>query len=99
MNLTDIVHVQSTYISTIDFNTTPYGPVEIFDTNIGYIGGLLSSSYDLLKSSLFSNTYNQDQVNALLAQAVSLAKKVAYGFNTPSGIASVNVNFTSNEPV
>ena len=98
MNLTDIVEKELAYISTIDFNTTPYGPVEIFDTNIRYIGGLLSS-YDLLKSELFSNTYDQDQVNALLAQAVSLANKVAYGFDTPTGIAAANVNFTSNTPI
>ena len=98
MNLTDIVTTQLAYISTIDFNTTPYGNVEIFDTSIRYIGGLLSS-YDLLNSGQFPNTYNQDQVNALLAQAASLADKVAYGFNTPSGIASTDVNFTSNEAI
>lgn len=28
-----------------------------------------------------------------------LADKIAYGFNTPSGIASSNVNFTSDQPV
>ncbi|KAL9090305.1 MAG: hypothetical protein Q9165_005338 [Trypethelium subeluteriae] len=98
MNLTDIVEEQLAYIQTIDFTTTPYGPVEIFDTNIRYVGGLLSS-HDLLKSGLFPNNYNQDQVNALLSQAVSLANKIAYGFDTPTGIASTNVNFTSNTPV
>ncbi|KAI9663155.1 MAG: maturation of Asn-linked oligosaccharides protein [Bathelium mastoideum] len=98
MNLTDIVEEQLAYIQTIDFTTTKYGPVEIFDTSIRYIGGLLSS-HDLLRSGLFPNSYNQDQVNALLAQAVTLANKVAYGFDTPTGIASTNVNFTSNTPV
>ena len=98
MNLTDIVEEQLAFIPTVDFTTTPYGPVEIFDTNIRYVGGLLAS-HDLLKSGLFPNNYNQDQVNALLAQAVSLANKIAYGFNTPTGIASTDVNFTSDTPI
>lgn len=98
MNLTEIVATQLAYISTIDFNTTPYGPVEIFDTNIRYVGGLLSA-YDLLKSGLFPSTYDQAQVDALLSQAASLADKLAYGFNTPSGINAADVDFTTNIPV
>lgn len=99
MNLTDVVAKQLSYISTIDFETTSSGPVEIFDTNIRYLGGLLSS-YDLLKSGLFpTSAYDESEIDALLAQAVSLADKIAYGFNTPSGIASVDVDFTTNTPV
>lgn len=99
MNLTDVVAKQLSYISTIDFNTTSTGPVEIFDTNIRYLGGLLSS-YDLLNSGLFpASAYDQADIKALLSQAVTLADKIAYGFNTPSGLASVDVDFTTDTPV
>lgn len=99
MNLTDIVAKQLAFISQIDFTTTTYGPVEIFDTNIRYVGGLLSS-YDLLKSGAFpSSAYPASDIDALLSQAISLADKIAYGFNTPSGIASVDVDFLTNTPV
>ncbi|ROW01417.1 hypothetical protein VPNG_07624 [Cytospora leucostoma] len=100
MNLTEIVAKQLDFIQTIDFTTTANGgPVEIFDTNIRYVGGLLSA-YDLLKSGLFPTAgYESAQIDALLAQATSLADKIAFGFNTPSGIASADVNFTSNTPV
>ncbi len=98
MNLTDIVQEQLSFIQNIDFTTTTYGPVEIFDTNIRYVGGLLSA-YDLLKSGLFYNNYPRSQINALLSQAVVLADKIAYGFDSPTGLAASNVNFTDNTPV
>lgn len=99
MNLTDVVAKQLSFIANIDFETTSSGPVEIFDTNIRYLGGLLSS-YDLLKSGLFpTSAYEKADIDALLTQAVSLADKIAYGFNTPSGLASVDVDFTTNTPV
>ncbi|KAH9839624.1 glycoside hydrolase family 47 protein, partial [Teratosphaeria destructans] len=98
MNLTDIVEQQLAYIQKIDFTNTTYGPVEIFDTSIRYLGGLIAS-YDLLKSGQFPNSYDQAQVAALVSQAESLANKIAYGFNTASGISSTYVNFSSNTPV
>jgi len=98
MNLTDVVEQQLAFIQKIDFDTTTYGPVEIFDTSIRYLGGLIAS-YDLLNSGLFPNTYDQAQIKALLSQAVSLADKIAFGFDSPTGLASTDVNFTSNQPV
>ncbi|KAK0275228.1 hypothetical protein LTR35_011276 [Friedmanniomyces endolithicus] len=98
MNLTDVVAQQLAFIQKIDFTTTTYGPVEIFDVSIRYLGGLISA-YDLLKSGQFFNAYPQNQIEALLSQAVSLADKIAFGFNTPTGLSSANVNFTSNQPV
>jgi mannosyl-oligosaccharide alpha-1,2-mannosidase len=59
----------------------------------------LLSAYDLLKSGQFYNGYGDAKIEMLLKQAVSLADKIAYGFNSPTGIQSSNVNFTSNEPV
>lgn len=67
------------------------------ETNIRYIGGLLGA-YDLLKTGQFGS-YDEQKVDTLLKQAVLLADKVAYGFNTPSGIPAVFVNFTTNEPI
>ncbi|KAF2770472.1 seven-hairpin glycosidase [Teratosphaeria nubilosa] len=98
MNLTDIVEQQLAYIQKIDFTTTTYGPVEIFDTSIRYLGGLIAS-HDLLKSGQFPNPYDQAQVAALVSQAESLANKIAYGFNTATGISSTYVNFSSDTPV
>ncbi|KAF3768668.1 family 47 glycoside hydrolase [Cryphonectria parasitica EP155] len=99
MNLTDVVAKQLSFISTVDFSTTSYGDVEVFDTNIRYLGGLLSS-HDLLKSGLFPTaSYDEADIDALLSQAVVLADKLAYSFDTPSGIASVDLNFISDTPV
>ena len=98
LQIADIVAEQLAFIETIDFTTTPDGPVEIFDVNIRYLGGLLSA-YDLLKSGLFPNNYPESQINALLSQAVTLGNKIAYGFDSPTGLAGSNVNFTSNTPV
>lgn len=98
MNLTDIVAQQLAFIQKIDFTTTTYGPVEIFDVSIRYLGGLLSA-YDLLHSGLFPNNYPADQVEALLTQAQTLADKIAFGFGSPTGLASSNVNFTTNQAV
>lgn len=91
MNLTDVVAKQLSFIQTVDFTTTPYGYVEVFDTSIRYLGGLLSS-YDLLNSGLFPTAgYDGADIDALLSQAVSLADKLAYSFNTPSGISSADL--------
>jgi len=98
MNLTDVVPKMLGWIAAVDFTTTPDGPVEMFDTTIRYLAGLLSS-YDLLKSGQFYNDYDPDLIDALLSQAKSLADKLAYGFLTPSGISAGDVNFTSNTPV
>lgn len=53
----------------------------------------------MLKSGQFPNPYDEAKVEALLKQAVILADKIAYAFNTPSGIQSSNVDFTTNTPV
>ncbi|KUJ13163.1 seven-hairpin glycosidase [Mollisia scopiformis] len=98
MNLTDEVSKMLGWIQTVDFTTTPDGDVEMFDITIRYLGGLLSS-YDLLKSGQFYNGYDPDQIEALLTQAKTLADKLAYGFQTPTGIAAVDVDFSTNTPV
>jgi len=98
MELKDVVSKMLGWIQSVDFTTTPDGDVEMFDVTIRYLGGLLSS-YDLLKSGHFYNDYPQDQINALLTQAKILADKLAYGFQTPTGMAAVDVDFSTNTPV
>lgn len=100
MELKDLVPKMLSEIQKVDFSTTSaaYEPVELFDPSIRYVGGLLAS-YDLLKSGEFYNDYDADAIEALLTQATVLADKLAYGFNTPSGLSAANVNFSSNTPV
>lgn len=97
MGLTDVVTKMLGWIQSVDFSTTPDGPVELFDVSIRYLGGLLSG-YDLIKSGQFGD-YDAVQVEALLTQAKVLADKLAFGFNTPTGISAADVNFTTNTPV
>jgi mannosyl-oligosaccharide alpha-1,2-mannosidase len=94
MNLTDVVEKQLSFISTVDFTTPKSEPVELFDTNIRYLGGLLSA-YDLLVSGQYGS-YDKHLIDALLSQAVVLADKLAFGFNTSSGLSSANVDFSTN---
>lgn len=99
MGLDDIVQEMMEFIARIDFRLPKTDePVQMFETNIRYLGGLISA-YDLLKSGEFTRRYNQQQVDMLLKQAVTLADKLAYGFNTPTGIPAVFVNFTNNVPI
>lgn len=87
MNLTDIVTSQLAHIASIDFTTsTGKQPVSAFETTIRYLGGLLSA-YDILNSGLVEpGTYNQDHIEALLQQAVSLAGQLEPRFQTPTGL-------------
>jgi len=57
------------------------------------------SAYDMLNSGQFPNPYGKNRTDTLLKQAVVLADKLAYAFNTPTGIPASNVNFSNNQPV
>ena len=59
----------------------------------------LLSAYDLLKSGQYYSGYGEEKIEGLLKQAVTLADKIAYGFNTPSGIQAGNVDFSTDQPV
>lgn len=67
----------------------------LFETNIRYLGGLLSS-YDLLKGPFAHLTNKTDDVDALLRQATSLADTLKFAFNTPTGIP-VNAIYVDNQ--
>lgn len=53
------------------------------------------SAHDLLSSGLFPNSYNQSNVDVLLAQAKSLATGLKLAFKTNTGLPAGDVNFTT----
>lgn len=94
----DIVKIILDFIPTVDFtkNDSPY-PVStsLFETNIRYIGGMLSA-YDLLKGPFADKWSDQCKVDALLTQTKSLADTLKFAFDTPTGIP-VNSVFIDNQ--
>ncbi|QDS76213.1 hypothetical protein FKW77_008465 [Venturia effusa] len=93
MGQTDIVKVILDFVPTVDFtkNNSP-GPVttSLFETNIRYLGGLLSA-YDLLKGPFNATYTNTKQVDALLSQAKVVADTLKFCFDTPTGLPVNNV--------
>jgi mannosyl-oligosaccharide alpha-1,2-mannosidase len=67
----------------------------LFETNIRYLGGLLSA-YDLLNGPFEHMVKDFHQVDALLAQAISLADALKFCFDTPSGIP-IGMVFIDNQ--
>jgi mannosyl-oligosaccharide alpha-1,2-mannosidase len=95
MEQTDIVRQILDFIPTIDF--TKIGPgvgasqsVSLFETNIRYIGGLLSA-YDLLKGPFRHLGVEEEEVDGLLQQCVVLAEALKFAFGTKTGIPVNNV--------
>lgn len=88
MEQTDIVNTILDFIPTINFtktNTKRPSPVSLFETNIRYLGGLMSA-YDLLKGPFSHLDVNTTSVDLLLAQAKCLADTLKFAFNTKTGI-------------
>lgn len=88
MEQTDIVNTILDFIPTIDFtktNTKQPSAVSLFETNIRYLGGLMSA-YDLLKGPFSHLAVNATRVESLLAQAKRLADTLKFAFDTPTGI-------------
>lgn len=97
MEQTDIVNQILDFIPTIDFTKTGTGTrrgaslsVSLFETNIRYVGGLLAA-YDLLKGPFDHLDVDDEKVDALLTQCVSLADTLKFAFNTTSGIPVNNI--------
>lgn len=67
-----------------------------FETTIRYLGSLVST-VDLLDAGFtnFSRPVEKKDRDALLAQALFLADKLAPGFDTPTGMIWPRINFTS----
>jgi len=102
MEQTDIVNEILDFIPTIDFTKVDTAgrrgarlDVSLFETNIRYIGGLLSA-YDLLKGPFDYLGVSADKVDTLLKQCVKLANTLKFAFNTTSGIPVNNVFINNN---
>lgn len=98
MQQEDIVNFILDYIPTVDFTktVTPRGSVvSLFETNIRYLGGMLSA-YDLLNGPFSHLDVDSSNVEALLTQATSLADTLKFAFNTSSGIP-VNWVYIENQ--
>ncbi|KAL7333465.1 hypothetical protein PS15p_202366 [Mucor circinelloides] len=75
------------YVASINWDKIKNDePVQLFETVIRYVGGLLSA-YDLSHEKVF------------IKKAVELVDKLLPAFDTPTGIPYQYVNFTSGEPV
>ncbi|KAF2734423.1 seven-hairpin glycosidase [Polyplosphaeria fusca] len=93
MEQEDIVNKILDFVPTIDFTKTATPSptvVSLFETNIRYIGGLLSA-YDLLKGPFSHLDVDDDKVDALLSQCKTLADTLKFAFETPSGIPVNNI--------
>ncbi|CAD0101408.1 unnamed protein product [Aureobasidium mustum] len=93
MESQDVVTTIVDYIPTIDFNVSKSNaPVSLFETTIRYLGGMLSA-VDLLDGPYQHLTQSPNDTIALTQQAVNLASKLEFAFDTPTGIPSNNLNF------
>lgn len=96
MRLPDVVADMLNFIPTIDFTRTST-QVNVFETNIRYLGGMISG-YDLLTGP-FSNVPHDANKRALvLKQAVKLADLLCAAFKTPTGIPDNILNFNGGQP-
>jgi mannosyl-oligosaccharide alpha-1,2-mannosidase len=100
MEQQDIVDIILDYVPTIDFtknNAEPPDAVStsLFETNIRYLGGLLSA-YDLLRGPFAHLNCTEASVDALLDQAQSLADALKFAFDTPTGIP-INSIYIDNQ--
>jgi len=78
----DFKHAQD-YVASINWDKIKNDePVQLFETVIRYVGGLLSA-YDLSHEKVF------------IRKAVELVDKLLPAFDTPTGIPYQYVNFTS----
>lgn len=93
--LPDIVEQIVDYIPSIDWSVSNDDQVvSVFETNIRYLGGILSG-YDLLTGPAKGLLKDQSKVPLLLEQAVNLANNLSFAFETPSGIPFNNLVLSS----
>ncbi|KAI6784468.1 putative mannosyl-oligosaccharide alpha-1 [Emericellopsis cladophorae] len=87
MGETETVEQILELVPTIKFTTTKKlkEMVSVFETNIRYIGGLLSA-YDLLTGPMKDVIKDPESVECLLQQAQTLADSLSIAFDTPTGI-------------
>ncbi|KAF2423209.1 seven-hairpin glycosidase [Tothia fuscella] len=85
MDIPEIVDSILDFIPTINFLKTK-DPVDVFETTIRYLGGMLSA-YDLLTGPMQHLAENKaEAVGSLLIQSKTLADTLKFAFDTPTGI-------------
>jgi mannosyl-oligosaccharide alpha-1,2-mannosidase len=83
MGLYDEFKEAEEFVATIDWNKIKNDePVQLFETVIRYVGGLLSA-FDLSQEKVF------------IEKAVELVDRLLPAFETPTGIPYQYMNFTS----
>lgn len=83
MGLTKEFKGAQKFVSSINWNNVKNDePVQLFETVIRYVGGLLSA-YDLSHEKVF------------IKKAIELVDKLLPAFDTPTGIPYQYINFTS----
>ncbi|KFH40464.1 mannosyl-oligosaccharide alpha-1,2-mannosidase 1B-like protein [Hapsidospora chrysogenum ATCC 11550] len=94
----DTVNKILDFVPTLDFTTTKKENelVSVFESNIRYLGGLLSG-YDLLKGPFKDLASDPSKVDALLKQARTLADSLSIAFDTPSGVPEGDI-YLNPEP-
>ncbi|PHH88915.1 hypothetical protein CDD83_6895 [Cordyceps sp. RAO-2017] len=87
MGETGTINDMLDFIARIDFTTTarPNDRISLFETNIRYLGGLVSG-YDLLKGPMSNLPIERRKVDVLLRQAQTLADTLSIAFETESGV-------------
>ncbi|KAG8626789.1 hypothetical protein KVT40_005734 [Elsinoe batatas] len=87
MEMPEVVATILDYIPQINFGAPKDDQaISLFETNIRYVGGLLSG-YDLLKGPLAKLApEDPSKVDILLEQTAHLANNLSFAFETPSGI-------------
>lgn len=80
MGLNDEFKEAQDFVANIDWDNNQ--PVQLFETVIRYVGGLLSA-YDLSHEKIF------------VKKAVELVERLLPAFDTPTGIPYKYMNFTS----
>jgi mannosyl-oligosaccharide alpha-1,2-mannosidase len=93
MGLIDPVATILKHISTIDYTRpAPGESISVFETNIRYLGGMLSA-YDLLSGPFASFPHDPTSRENLLTQSKKLADALSVAFNTTTGIPDNTLNF------
>jgi hypothetical protein len=93
MGLPDVVATILKHISTIDYTKpAPGQSVSVFETNIRYLGGMMSA-YDLLNGPFASLPHDPTLRENLLTQSKKLADALSIAFNTTTGIPDNTLNY------
>lgn len=97
MNLPGPVGTMLQHIADTDF-THSNEDISVFETNIRYLGGMLSA-YDLLSGPFAQVPHVPALRDNLLVQSKKLADLLSIAFKTPSGIPDNTIRFDGANPV